>query len=144
MKRDDNWVSKLQSVIESAEDKDFCWEHHNCCTFTSDCVMAMTGIDPMNEFRGRFKTQRGAFNLLTKVSGGKTLIDSVNYFAAIYKLNKIPPSFAGRGDIVVVLVDSVQIMSIVDLSGRFALAICPSHGLVKVPVETAIRAWRLD
>ncbi len=52
--RIDNWPQALNTYINSVKDNKFEWGVHDCCTLVSGCVKAITGVDPMIEFRGKY------------------------------------------------------------------------------------------
>ena len=47
-------------------DKPFEWGKHDCCLFAANVVKAMTGEDPMVEFRGKYTDQESAIAALKK------------------------------------------------------------------------------
>jgi hypothetical protein len=60
MHRLPDWETRLAAFLEPLRLRAFAWGKHDCCIFTAGAVEAMTGVDAMAEFRGRYSTQIGA------------------------------------------------------------------------------------
>lgn len=69
-------------------------EHLDCCVFASGAVEALTGQDPIPEFRGRYSTEFGAQRALLKYGAG-TLEATLDA-----KFEERGVAFARRGDLV--------------------------------------------
>ena len=102
----------------------------------------MTGKDPMADLRGKYKTKRGAYGLIKKISGGD-LADIACQIAVTLGVEEISPSFAQRGDAVLFETDEGDALGIVDLSGRVIVGLHPERGIIRLPVTYATRAWRI-
>ena len=93
MKRHNNWESSLSQYIDECRDKPFEYGVHDCCMFASGAVLAMTGEDPMVEFRGKYKSQATSVRALKEIGQG-------NLEATIdHKFPVIEVGFAQRGDL---------------------------------------------
>jgi hypothetical protein len=94
MYRKPDWETRLAVYLEPLRLRPFAWGSHDCCTFASGAVEAMTGVDPMPEFRGRYTTARGSVKALRKIGAGDlaTTLDR--------KFRAVSPALAHRGDIV--------------------------------------------
>lgn len=88
-----HWRSALSRCIEEALQRPFEWGRHDCALFAADAVLAMTGVDPAEVWRGRYSTPRGAITVLRR--GGH---DDHIAVAAGY-LPEVHPSRAAMGDI---------------------------------------------
>jgi hypothetical protein len=91
-----NWQTSLALTITANQDKHFEWGTFDCCLFAADCVKAMTGQDPAQEFRGKYKTRLGAARKLKELGAGdleSTLND---------KLGEPVPGYPQKGDICLV------------------------------------------
>ena len=51
MRRDD-WPERLAAFLEAQRRTAFSWTTHNCALFAADAVEAMTGEDPVPDWRG--------------------------------------------------------------------------------------------
>lgn len=69
------------------------WGTNDCCTFLAGGVMAQTGFDPFEPYRGRYKTALGAKRILKRIGGG-------NLQTALEQAFGDPkaPAMAQRGD----------------------------------------------
>lgn len=78
-----NWKKELIKYIEQCHRKEFSYGLIDCCTFTADAVKAMTGIDYMEEFRGKYTTKNEALSALKNIGSGtllKTMKDKLGAF----------------------------------------------------------------
>lgn len=66
----------------------------DCALLGADCVLAVTGVDPAAEFRGKYSTEAGAAKALRTIGAGD-LASTVSS-----KFESIAPSLAGRADLV--------------------------------------------
>lgn len=89
-----NWEPLLQEFLAERRSAPFAYGKNDCAMFVSDAVLAMTGIDPAADFRGKYRTKAGSIRVLRKIGDG----DLVSTFAA--RFSEKPVSFALRGDIV--------------------------------------------
>nr|WP_263377693.1 hypothetical protein [Granulicella paludicola] len=111
--------------------------------FPASAIQAFTGTDIADDFRGKYKTQLGAFALIKKVTGGSTAENAAAYCATKYGLVEYQfPLFAKRGDLVVIANGDDLIAGIVHLNGRHVVSVSAA-GLVRLPISstTVKRAW---
>lgn len=89
-----DWEARLAAYLEPLRLRAFAWGQHDCCTFAAGAVTAMTGVDPMPEFRGRYSTALGSARALRRIGAGDLAATLDRKFEAA------PASLAHRGDIV--------------------------------------------
>ncbi|MBO6507406.1 MAG: hypothetical protein JJ979_02785 [Roseibium sp.] len=95
----DGWEERLTKTIDEHSRKPFAWggtasgKGSDCFEMCMDVAKAMTGVDPYEDERGRYKTRMGAL-LRFKKRGFKWLADA---YADVFL--EIHPSMARRGDI---------------------------------------------
>lgn len=94
MHRYPDWEVRLAAYLEPLRTRPFAWGDHDCCTFAAGAVAAMTGVDPMPEFRGRYSTAIGSARALRRF-GQVTLAATLGA-----KFRQVPPALCHRGDIV--------------------------------------------
>lgn len=94
-----DWTIRLHHAIQAAYGRPFSWGEFDCCLFAADCAVAICGIDPAADYRGRYTTQVGAKRVLRNTHG--TLEGA--WDAAF---PRVPVNLAQRGD--VVLFDSPE------------------------------------
>lgn len=129
--RQQNWAIALQNQITQFNDKPFAWGTHDCCTFTADCVLAMTSVDKMAKYRKRYKSMFGAIRKLRRAGGLNAAITA--------ELGEPKQAaYAKRGDVVYfrsLLGDTAGIC----LGSKIA---APSlKGIAYIPMSEAILAW---
>lgn len=107
MTRIDGWEDALYGAIEAAAKRPFEWGAHDCTMAAADVVAAVTGVDPMAEFRGRYTSSRGAAKLINSL-GLADLHECVSL-----RFEEVPIGFAQRGDVVAV-----------KENGRLSLGVC--------------------
>jgi len=61
-----NWRENLESLVQSRQAQPFGWGVSDCCLWAADVVLAITGRDPMAEYRGRYGTERGARRVMRR------------------------------------------------------------------------------
>ncbi len=128
----EDWPERMNAVIEEARDKPFAWGEHDCCLFAADVVQAITGKDYAKEYRGKYKTMRGAYKLLKKKPLAKVL-DS--------RFKRTP--FPNRGDVVLIpgsMVGSVQDALGICIGVKVAL-VSEGGGLDFMPYGGDMKAW---
>ncbi len=136
MDRKPDWETRLAAYLEPLRLRAFAWGEHDCCTFAAGAVEAMTGVDPMPEFRGRYSTARGSVRALRRLGAGDLAATLDGKFEAV------EPSLAQRGDIIM----SDGLLGI--CFGAFLIAVGREgdrEGLIRI--ERAAwghpRAWRV-
>jgi hypothetical protein len=90
--RNRDWTTRLHDVIKAAYGRPFSWGEFDCCLFAADCTLAVCGIDPAAEYRGKYNTEAGAKRLLKKIHGSLEAAWDVAFV-------RIPPAFIQRGDV---------------------------------------------
>ena len=130
-----------------ASARSFQWGSHDCCLFASDCVRAITGVDPASRFRGRYKTRLGAIRIMRRHAGGG-VVETARKVAADLGLAEVPVLRARRGDVVYAsLLDAETqrpdgVLGVVDLSGA-AIGILSPRGLFRLSLSAGLQAWRI-
>lgn len=94
MYRKPDWEARLAAYLEPLRTRPFKWGEHDCCTFAGGAVEAMTDVDPMPEFRGKYRSAASSSRALRSIGGG----DLARTLDA--KLRQVPAGLAHRGDIV--------------------------------------------
>lgn len=94
MYRKPDWEARLAAYLEPLRLRLFEWGVHDCCTFTGGAVEAMTGVDPMAEFRGKYRSAASSIRALRTLGAGdlERTLDT--------KFQPVTPALAQRGDII--------------------------------------------
>lgn len=113
------------------------WGKMDCALFSAGAVEAMTGVDLMAEFRGRYSDEAGAMAVIRKAGYPNlaALLDS--------RLPMQSRPFARRGDLVMDRAGNLAVVW-----GEVALAIGEEadtgrEGIVRVPRENWRKAWKI-
>lgn len=88
-------LTHLNRVVEDNRLRHHAYGDWDCCVLAADAVLAVTGVDHMEAFRGRYSDLRGAVALLRELGHG-TLCDTTAFMLG----EPISPLRAWRGDIV--------------------------------------------
>ena len=110
------------------------WGTHDCVTFGADCVLAITGQDPIAAERGTYENNIEAARVIAQ-AGAASLGD-----LAAMRLPEIHVSQARRGD--AVLCEGPDGPFIAICQGHTAVGPA-AHGLIHVQMSQAIRAYRV-
>lgn len=94
MKRFVDWDNRLNQYLAEATKKEFDYAEHNCAHFAAGAVEAMTGEDPMEEFRGKFTNEKEAREALKTYGGGSLFSTLRRKFG-----NPVNGAHAKRGDL---------------------------------------------
>lgn len=125
-----DWPERLAQYLDDRRDTPFAWRANDCASFASGAVFAQRGEWPIElDYADEFGALRFA-----RDGGGIRAIADATLGASIH------PAYAQRGDIVLCVLD-----------GRETLGVCVGHevagpsrdGMVTVPIETAVAAWRV-
>lgn len=134
MTRYSTWEADLSAYIASVRDLPLTWGSHDCGLFFAGAVLAMTGFDPGEPFRGKYTTELGAAKTLMKFGAG----DLEKTLDGLFE--PIPAGFAQRGD-------GVWNGESVGVSmGAYALFVGQEgerQGLVRVSRAEWVKAWRV-
>jgi len=142
-----DWDVRLFAYIEANSARPFVWGEFDCALFACNCVREMTGFDMAAEFRGKYKSARGALRIIKPY---KSLMGLANaMFSVRHSLEKVPWPFAQRGDVVILAAPWLDCPAVAGPYGalgimcdRMALAPGP-ESLVPVAPSTILGAWRV-
>jgi hypothetical protein len=135
MRRYQDWPIRLMAVVDGARKRPFSFGAQDCCLFAADCVRAMTGADFAAGFRGTYRTEGEAAQLLEPNGGVRGL--ATQALGEPLDTSRL----ARRGDVVVVRVgQGPDALGVV----MGATAVAPGmRGLVEVPMSAWQLAWRV-
>ncbi len=136
MRRLEDWPTQLGRTIDAAMTKEFQWGAHDCCLFACDCVEAMTGVDPMVEFRGAYASKREAVRALKARYG--PLSETAETIARHLGAPRVEANFAKRGDIGLIPTEDGDALGV--LYGH-AFYVPAAVGLARYPVHHALKIW---
>jgi hypothetical protein len=137
--RYDDWQARLGAHIKAALQRPFSWGEFDCCTFACDGILAMTGVDPMVDLRGKYGTPIEAARAL-KVFSGAGLEQAAARIADILSSPETAPMLARRGDCIFARTSHGPALGLVSLNGREGL-FAGASGLTAIPLRNCLRAW---
>lgn len=133
MRRND-WEQALAEYLAEHREAVFEWGQCDCAMFAAGAIEAMTGVDPADDVRGRYKSQAGAGRAIKR----KGFADLGEWVSS--KFEEVAPVFAHRGDIVMVG-GSLGICA--GAAAWFVGEEGQASGLVSQPMPMWERAWRV-
>ncbi len=134
--RSPDWPAKLAQALGAAQQHEFIWGSHDCCLFSADVALAITGVDYAASFRGRYHDQRGAIKALQEFMG-TSLRDTITAIMG----PEISLLHAMRGDFILANNGNGNMLGI--CIGETA-AFLTSSGLLYLPLPKCKTAWRVE
>lgn len=132
MARLPDWEPRLLAYLEGVRSRPFEWGEHDCALHSANAVLAVTGEDIAERFRGKYSTAAGSVRALKRYGAG-TL--EATFDAAIPVIGK---AFAQRGDIVS---RDGMVGVCLGADGAFVGDVDGAPGLVRFPRREWTRAW---
>lgn len=87
-----DWTTRLHQTIQASLGRPFSWGEFDCCVFAAECSIAICGVDPLELYRGKYRTETGAKRALVKTHGSiEALWDAA--------FERVPAALAQRGDV---------------------------------------------
>jgi hypothetical protein len=135
-----NWDKKLATFIEAQRNRPFEWGQNDCCLFSCNMILEITGADPAADvFRGKYDSALGAGRLLSKHGGVEKIASRI---CDRLGFGEIRITFASRGD-VVLLVPPGQTEPVLGVCLGALSAFVSPEGLKFVHTVTCSRAWKV-
>jgi hypothetical protein len=125
----------MAEAIEAARTRSFAYGDFDCCLFAADVVFAMTGIDYATPFRG-YHSRPSAYRLIAEYGSLTVLLTSVLG-------EPMEPSFAGRGDVVLADIATVEGGESAGICLGVFCAFPKDIGLALHPRTVAKLAWKI-
>lgn len=129
-----DWRSRLLAYLSGAAALPYVEGKHDCALNCANAVLAMTGVDYAEAYRGRYTSQRGGYRILRK-DGFRDHVDLV-----AHHLTEKPVSFAHPGDVAVV--DGPFGASLGVVQGEL-IYVLNEEGLATVPLLSASRCFEV-
>lgn len=134
MKRLPDWRDRLIAYLAASARTPFAEGRHDCALFAAAAILAMTGEDPAQDFRGRYSTTRGGLRVLRRAGFADHLAIADRYF------DPMPCAFARPGDLAAVPGAEGPALGIVQGDRVYVLR---REGLGTVSILKAVHAWRV-
>ena len=143
MTRRSDWQSHLEIYLRENREVRFAYGVWDCALFVCGAIEVMTSVDPAAYFRGRYRSRREALAECKEYCGSSSLRSLVNRVTMDLGMKSIKPSFAGRGDIVMLRRGKRGVsLGVVSLSGRSVQVVTPK-GLQECTLSLVIEGWRI-
>ena len=130
-----DWRARLEAYLDSIEGRPFAWGDLDCALFAADCVLAMTGVDFANDFRGKYTDYASGLAAL-KAAGFKSYAGIVSNC-----LPQAQPDEVGIGDIAVVDIPPARLS--LALVGGAHLTVMTEAGKGSLPLDRASRFFKV-
>jgi hypothetical protein len=127
-----DWQMRLADFAKSRASMPFEWGRNDCCLFTVDAGLAMTGVDHAAPFRG-YTTALGAARVVERNGG-------IRQLATDAWGEPVMPLMAGVGDAVLLLNEGRELLAI--CNGTSALGPGPD-GVAVMDMGAAIAVWKI-
>jgi hypothetical protein len=139
-----DWKTRLAEFLTSKQWEPLKWGKHDCCLFVCDCLKEITGDDPGHWFRGKYRSESGAYKLLTKYSKLKrkdnALLRTVEMICKEFGYEKIEIPLRQNGDVCIVKTEAGLSLAIC-FNGQ-AVVTAP-ESLLYLPEEFIVHAWHV-
>ena len=133
MMRLQNWQTKFAEFAQARAGMPFVWGSNDCCLFSVDAVLAMTGQDFGEGWRGAYMTGVSAMRRVAK-TGGLSAIATDALGASV------APLMAAVGDVVLCTNEGRELLGI--CNGTTVLA-AGENGSVILSMDAALAAWKV-
>lgn len=136
--RCEDWPERLDAWLGAHKATPFAWGTWDCALAACDWVLVAIGADLAEGLRG-YKTARGAAGAMRRFAGGG-LVEVVEKVAARNGIAEVAPSYAQRGDVVLIESDRGPALGVAIETG---IVCAGPGGLVRRLRRDAVRAWRI-
>lgn len=128
-----DWPERLADLFKTREHEPFKWGTHDCCIFAADAVLAVTGYDPAADLRDTYSSATEAAKVLERFGGVAGV--------AIKRAGRVVSALAAQpGDIGLSRYEDDR--PTLAVWGGNAWHVAGATGLVVVPTDAVLRAWR--
>lgn len=93
----ENWQTDLTNLINEKRETPFELGEFDCSLWSMLAICAVSGLDLYSKYYGKYKSQKGALNILAKVDGVGSPLELFEKHLGEEK----PVVFARKGDIVI-------------------------------------------
>jgi len=129
-----DWPQNLSRLASAWRDRPYDWNGSDCVTFAGDAVFVQTGVDPIEDVRGRYSTKLGALRVI-KNEGFDCLGDMIADRFTECRIDQL-----SRGDIALFPGDDGDFVGVV--FGHYAVA-PHGQGLIQVSLKFAERGFKV-
>lgn len=142
MTRLPDWQTRMDSFLTTHAHDHFAYGSWDCCLWVCSAIQVMTGIDPSQDFRGKYRSRKEAYALIKAATEAASVQAVVESITAKFEMPEIPVRRAQYGDIVLVERPNDFSLGLIALNWSEIIA-CRARGLYRIPLNLALRAWRV-
>jgi hypothetical protein len=133
MQRLPHWQLHLDALLCSRLHAAFDWGTFDCCLFAADCVLAVTGVDPAEQYRG-YRGARAGLRVLERAGGVGLVATRALGFPRRMDTARV-------GDIVLVPADTRDREALAVVIAPGVATLPGPRGLVHAPLSVARYLW---
>jgi len=130
--RQDNWAYSLGAYLASIHTTPFVFGQHDCGALAAGCIKAQTGVDAMPSMT--YSSPAEAAQECQRICGSPYVDDLVAYLADQHGWTEVKPTFAQRGDLVVIGSKDQARLGVVSLHGTHIMT-PGDNGLLYEPFD---------
>lgn len=135
MTRRADWRSRLTAYLVETGNRRFRPGQHDCVLWAAGAREAVTGDDPMRDWRGRYSTIEEGLQLALQHGCSEP------WLQVVAGLDEVPPAYGQVGDLALLDgADGLPALGVVQGAGIYVLH---PRGVGLVPLTEARRVWRL-
>jgi hypothetical protein len=137
-----DWPTRLDQFLYSHSGIDFEYGRWDCCLFVADAIVAMTGADVAERFRGTYGSRKEALRAVKQYTGQASIKAVAETLFRKHGMREVPVLCAQRGDAVLVSRGKDHSLGLIALNGKEIVAVS-KDSLLRWPLDRAVRAWRV-
>jgi hypothetical protein len=142
MTRLPDWQVRLNSFLRTHAHDRFVYGSWDCCLWVCDAIREMTGVDPAEDFRGKYQSRKEAYALIEDAIGATSVQAVVANITAKLAMPEIPVRRAQHGDLVLIERPKDYSLGLIALNWS-EIIVCRSRDLSRISLSHALRAWRV-
>jgi hypothetical protein len=142
MTRLPDWQTRLDSFLNLHAQDPFAYGSWDCCLFVCSAIREMTGIDPAQDFRDKYRSRDEAYRSIKAATGTKSVQAIVLDITAKLQMPEISVPRAQTGDIVLIKRARDYSLGLIALNWSEVI-VSRAQGLCRISLNNATRAWRV-
>jgi hypothetical protein len=141
--RKHNWHGALDSFLLERRNTRFVYGSWDCCLFVCDAIQVMTGVDIAAPFRGAYSSHAEAVAAVRSYTGRPSIRAVAEAVSAEYGMRAIEALSVQRGDVVLIRRGKRDYsLGIIALNGLDVIVV-GRRGLLNIPLDRAVKGWRV-
>lgn len=129
-----DWQILFAKFLKENANSKFEWGVHDCCLFSANCVLAITGTDYASSFRGTYSNERDAYRLIKQYGSIEALVTTLT------GIKPVNGRYADVGDIVLVLQEGRELLAVCNGQTMFAPG---ANSLITLETKDVLKTWKV-